>query len=104
MASTTKPSTTSSSMKAQRPPLQTCLCSPTAHPGSFRCSFHRSTHRKVPARPAGQGGRNPVSPVDTKGVGEGSKLLKAFLMQMIRPSKGIFVGGRISSPSQQGSL
>jgi hypothetical protein len=26
------------------PPRKTCMCSPTNHPGSFRCSPHRNTN------------------------------------------------------------
>uniref|UniRef100_A0ACD5YPT3 Uncharacterized protein n=1 Tax=Avena sativa TaxID=4498 RepID=A0ACD5YPT3_AVESA len=28
---------------------QTCLCSPTNHPGSFRCSRHRTPGRRLPS-------------------------------------------------------
>eukprot|EP00249_Psilotum_nudum_P013937 c24586_g1_i1 orf=119-448(+) len=34
-------------------PVKTCLCSPTSHPGSFRCRFHRALEKKWP---------HPVSP------------------------------------------
>ncbi|KAI5079342.1 hypothetical protein GOP47_0004821 [Adiantum capillus-veneris] len=48
--STPPPTTTSRSnphlppviIPASKPPA-TCLCSPTSHPGSFRCRLHRST-------------------------------------------------------------
>ncbi|KAK1269293.1 hypothetical protein QJS04_geneDACA005358 [Acorus gramineus] len=84
MASTSKFSSSSCSKKTQRPPTHACLCSPTTHPGSFRCSLHRTTtqYRKFTAQSSsGQVVRNQVT------VGEGSRLLKSFLMQMIRPSK-----------------
>ncbi|TQD88398.1 hypothetical protein C1H46_026057 [Malus baccata] len=27
--------------------IRTCSCSPTTHPGSFRCSLHRNSHKQV---------------------------------------------------------
>ncbi|PIN20317.1 hypothetical protein CDL12_06997 [Handroanthus impetiginosus] len=29
------------------PPKKTCMCSPTNHPGSFRCSLHKGLNNKV---------------------------------------------------------
>ncbi|OAY31543.1 uncharacterized protein LOC110600358 [Manihot esculenta] len=60
---------------------RTCLCSPTAHPGSFRCSLHRNFHR-VPS----------VSTVKVSSkkwelaVIDKANSLKAFLLQIIKPS------------------
>ncbi|KAL3835507.1 hypothetical protein ACJIZ3_010243 [Penstemon smallii] len=59
-----------------------CLCSPTSHPGSFRCSLHRSSRNPSP-KPKPSVNRimeNPKSMVSKLG------LLKAFLMHMIKPS------------------
>lgn len=59
-----------------------CLCSPTSHPGSFRCSLHRSS--RSPARisdPKPQKKR-VLDPSLLSKVGA----VKAFLMQLIKPS------------------
>lgn len=39
-------SSSSSSSPSSSSSSATCLCSPTTHPGSFRCSFHRDSVRK----------------------------------------------------------
>jgi len=69
------------------PPKQTCMCSPTNHPGSFRCSLHRnsnhsssSTHSQLNARRSAM--RNSV--VRIGGV-EGEWVRRA-LTALIRPS------------------
>ncbi|KAH7866894.1 hypothetical protein Vadar_026401 [Vaccinium darrowii] len=75
---------TSSLPKSPPPPPpssssnRTCLCSPTTHPGSFRCSLHRSSRvlsSKSTARV------NRLDPNQSKGF-----LLHKFLMQIIIPS------------------
>ncbi|KAI7981885.1 hypothetical protein LOK49_LG04G00160 [Camellia lanceoleosa] len=58
-----------------------CLCSPTTHPGSFRCSLHRIVH-KVPSQSTGHTASNHwgfamIAKTDS---------LKAFLLQIIKPS------------------
>ncbi|KAJ4957387.1 hypothetical protein NE237_024498 [Protea cynaroides] len=66
---------------------RTCLCSPTTHPGSFRCTLHRDTPRKV-------SNRSKIRHVLSSSVNrsESSKmiakanLLKVFLPQIIKPS------------------
>ncbi|KAL6334701.1 hypothetical protein AAG906_021360 [Vitis piasezkii] len=58
---------------------RTCLCSPTAHPGSFRCSLHRGS-----LKPCGRSTAN-INRLEPKTVTKAT-LLKAFLMQIIKPS------------------
>lgn len=54
-------------------PSRTCLCSPTKHPGSFRCSMHKKPHhRPVP--------RNYPSKLAS------CYSMKKFLIQVIKPS------------------
>ncbi|KAL6635295.1 hypothetical protein ACP70R_027966 [Stipagrostis hirtigluma subsp. patula] len=52
----------------------TCLCSPTDHPGSFRCSRHRS-----PAAASGEAG-------PTRGRAAKGRSVRALLLQKISPS------------------
>ncbi|KAJ6863431.1 hypothetical protein NC652_040087 [Populus alba x Populus x berolinensis] len=62
---------------------RTCLCSPTTHPGSFRCGLHRDSLR-VPARSRiGRGGSN-----NRGGLALVAKAnsFKAILLQIIKPS------------------
>ncbi|KAJ1382365.1 hypothetical protein SESBI_44281 [Sesbania bispinosa] len=59
-------------------PSRTCLCSPTNHPGSFRCSMHKKpAPRAVVARPL------PQSPPSSSVPHQS---LKAILLQIIKPS------------------
>lgn len=48
---------------------RTCLCSPTSHPGSFRCSFHRGS----------------VSPAPTPKTNRILDPTKALVMKLIKP-------------------
>jgi hypothetical protein len=55
------------------------MCSPTNHPGSFRCSLHKERKQEVPA---GHGNSKPASPpsppppaVVSAGPGAGSRML-----------------------------
>ncbi|XP_037450328.1 uncharacterized protein LOC119320324 [Triticum dicoccoides] len=41
-----------------------CTCSPTNHPGSFRCSLHKARKQAAPA-----GSSKPASPPSTRGPG-----------------------------------
>ena len=62
---------------------RTCLCSPTTHPGSFRCGLHRDSLR-VPARSRiGRAGSN-----NKGGLALVAKAnsFKAILLQIIKPS------------------
>ncbi|KAG4930083.1 hypothetical protein JHK82_047152 [Glycine max] len=61
-------------MKSQ--PSRTCMCSPTNHPGSFRCSMH-----KKPPLAAAVPSKWESSPMAAK-----ANSLKATLLQMIKPS------------------
>ncbi|KAK8483470.1 hypothetical protein V6N13_144324 [Hibiscus sabdariffa] len=77
-----------------------CLCSPTHHPGSFRCSFHRSSGKVSSKSEASapvpnfnrqkedQSKATMALMMSTVSSSPSSKssLMKAFLMQMIRPS------------------
>ncbi|KAJ0984797.1 hypothetical protein J5N97_003153 [Dioscorea zingiberensis] len=57
---------------------RTCLCSPTNHPGSFRCSLHRGGGvRRVSSRSVNSGNRS-----DQKKA----RSMRGLLMQIIRPS------------------
>ncbi|XVF88258.1 hypothetical protein PTKIN_Ptkin19aG0035300 [Pterospermum kingtungense] len=63
---------------------RTCLCSPTKHPGSFRCILHRNFNNKPPGR------RTRVITVSSNhrelaAVAKANSI-KAFLRQIIKPS------------------
>ncbi|KAG8494793.1 hypothetical protein CXB51_012596 [Gossypium anomalum] len=73
-----------------------CLCSPTNHPGSFRCSLHRNSD-KVSSKSAATPHVNRQRERQSKAAMmlmmsnvssslSKSSLIKAFLMQIIRPS------------------
>ncbi|XP_062221669.1 uncharacterized protein LOC133921002 [Phragmites australis] len=64
---------------AAAPKKLTCLCSPTNHPGSFRCSRHRSPRGR--AAPAAQGGE-----MGRPGRAAKGRSVRALLLQMISPS------------------
>jgi len=70
-------------------PKRTCMCSPTTHPGSFRCSLHKKSHATAPApySPNRLNARRSAmtnSLVRIRGV-EGD-LVKRALAALIRPS------------------
>lgn len=67
-------------MKSQS--SRTCMCSPTNHPGSFRCSMHKKPPRAVVARPLS---RTPSS-WNSSSMAAKANSLKAILLQMIKPS------------------
>ncbi|XP_010541934.1 PREDICTED: uncharacterized protein LOC104815293 [Tarenaya hassleriana] len=76
---------------AQKPPPPSsssprpCLCSPTTHPGSFRCSFHRIVSRKyVPRRSTADNAA--TSDWWTLSTSRKASALKALLLQIINPS------------------
>lgn len=52
-----RPTSPNRSISAQRRPEQqrkrTCMCSPTNHPGSFRCSLHKNSGSSRPAQTGG---------------------------------------------------
>ena len=62
---------------------RTCLCSPTTHPGSFRCGLHRDSLR-VPARSRiGRAGSNKKGGLALIAK---ANSFKAILLQIIKPS------------------
>ncbi|CAI9283641.1 unnamed protein product [Lactuca saligna] len=57
---------------------RTCLCSPTNHPGSFRCARHRSSSPKV--------GRKLIAEQLNRLDIKKTNLVKEFLLKIIKPS------------------
>jgi hypothetical protein len=90
------PCSTSSSVAARVPrssaaavagnKKMTCLCSPTNHPGSFRCSRHRNG----PAAPSGGGGEAVHGASSRGGTGRAAKgrSVRALLLQRIGGGPG----------------
>ncbi|OMO65271.1 hypothetical protein CCACVL1_21568 [Corchorus capsularis] len=80
-------SSSSSLSNSKSQTRMTCLCSPTTHPGSFRCSQHRNSIK----RPGGSSRRRArVVPVSSNNwelstVAKANSI-KALLLQMIKPS------------------
>ncbi|XP_023003805.1 uncharacterized protein LOC111497277 [Cucurbita maxima] len=62
-----------------------CLCSPTTHPGSFRCSFHRN-RRKASARSSSSSISAITSAQLELTVFAKANAVRAFLLHIIRPS------------------
>ncbi|XP_057969386.1 uncharacterized protein LOC131158532 [Malania oleifera] len=62
---------------------RTCLCAPTTHPGSFRCSLHRSFCKLAGRPPARTNGGRLEPKLDYSSK---TNLLKASLMKIIKPS------------------
>ncbi|KAL2242730.1 uncharacterized protein LOC105158524 [Sesamum indicum] len=65
-------------------PGRACLCSPTSHPGSFRCSLHRSPTQKEPAAE-----KNRVLELEASSTSSRMSkmgIVKAFVMKLIKPS------------------
>nr|KYP57352.1 hypothetical protein KK1_003614 [Cajanus cajan] len=58
---------------------RTCACSPSRHPGSFRCSMHR----KPPRRPLSR--TSSPNRWDSSMAAKANSL-KAILLQMLKPS------------------
>ncbi|KAM0018634.1 hypothetical protein Hdeb2414_s0026g00676201 [Helianthus debilis subsp. tardiflorus] len=57
---------------------RTCLCSPTNHPGSFRCARHRTSAPKP--------GRKSISEQLNMLDSKNTNLIKEFLMKIIKPT------------------
>ncbi|KAI3820588.1 hypothetical protein L1987_08136 [Smallanthus sonchifolius] len=55
-----------------------CLCSPTNHPGSFRCARHRASSPKL--------GRKSISEQLNRLDSKKTNLIKEFLMKIIKPT------------------
>ncbi|XAR69408.1 hypothetical protein NMG60_11000973 [Bertholletia excelsa] len=70
-------------------PKKTCMCSPTTHPGSFRCSLHKNTNsgRSISYSPNRLNARRSAMANSLVRIGtvEGD-LVKRALAQLIRPS------------------
>ncbi|KAG5242751.1 hypothetical protein OIU77_029854 [Salix suchowensis] len=79
MASRDVPDSKSNDQRQTR----TCLCSPTIHPGSFRCSLHRSFRRVSSGSRTGRGGSNPGWEL---ALVSRANSFKAILLQIIEPS------------------
>ncbi|GMJ07553.1 hypothetical protein HRI_004424500 [Hibiscus trionum] len=59
---------------------RTCLCSPTSHPGSFRCTLHRNLNKKPSTR-------NRMRAVhDSPKYHANAKPTKTVLLQIIKPA------------------
>ncbi|MQM20169.1 hypothetical protein Taro_053185 [Colocasia esculenta] len=72
-----------------KPRGRACLCAPTTHPGSFRCSLHRGC-RRIPAQPSGAaacGGTGGQAEAKAAAAAAKAKSMKALLMQIIGPSR-----------------
>ncbi|XP_061991087.1 uncharacterized protein LOC133709377 [Rosa rugosa] len=82
-----------SAMKKQVNPKRTCMCSPTSHPGSFRCSLHKNCGSHVSsssAAPYSQNRLNARRSAMTNSLvrigGVEGDLVKRALAALIRPS------------------
>ncbi|KAK7330011.1 hypothetical protein VNO77_24196 [Canavalia gladiata] len=81
MASRNPYSPTKSQYSNTNPQSRTCLCAPTIHPGSFRCSMHKKPPRAVVARPS-----NPHHHLESStSMAVKANSLKAILLQIIKP-------------------
>lgn len=69
--------TSSSSTTKPRTPSRSCLCSPTTHPGSFRCKLHRSAGKHRSAAHSAS--------VESQGAAKANSM-RALLIQIIRPT------------------
>ncbi|KAG4991011.1 hypothetical protein JHK87_024468 [Glycine soja] len=70
--------------KSQSHTKRACLCSPTTHPGSFRCSFHKKPLRTVPRNPSNNTSHHHLD--SSIFSAKADSLMKAFLLQVIKPS------------------
>ncbi|KAG7014157.1 hypothetical protein SDJN02_24331, partial [Cucurbita argyrosperma subsp. argyrosperma] len=59
-----------------------CLCAPTSHPGSFRCSLHRRPRKASDKTTLSRGSQSKAATATSTATG----LFKVFLMQAIKPS------------------
>ncbi|CAL0325669.1 unnamed protein product [Lupinus luteus] len=92
------------STTVKRQQNRTCMCSPTTHPGSFRCSLHKncgshSAARYSPNRLNARRSAMTNSLVRIRGV-EGGDIVRKALAALIRPSshqqkrRGTIFGGK----------
>ncbi|CAI8610440.1 unnamed protein product [Vicia faba] len=71
-------------------PKRTCMCSPTTHPGSFRCSLHKGFSSRAVTTPYSQNRLNARRSAMTNSLvrirGVEGDLVKRALAALIRPS------------------
>ncbi|KAI3822392.1 hypothetical protein L1987_09982 [Smallanthus sonchifolius] len=72
-------------------PKKTCMCSPTTHPGSFRCSLHKNynnNNQAITYSPNRLNARRSAMTNSLVRIGtvEGGDLVKRALAALIRPS------------------
>ncbi|XP_076944994.1 uncharacterized protein LOC143615873 [Bidens hawaiensis] len=69
-------------------PKKTCMCSPTTHPGSFRCSLHKNYNISQTYSPNRLNARRSAMANSLVRIGtvEGGDLVKRALAALIRPS------------------
>ncbi|KAF5819225.1 hypothetical protein HanRHA438_Chr02g0086671 [Helianthus annuus] len=69
-------------------PKKTCMCSPTTHPGSFRCSLHKNYNINQTYSPNRLNARRSAMTNSLVRIGtvEGGDLVKRALAALIRPS------------------
>lgn len=71
-------------------PKRTCMCSPTTHPGSFRCSLHKGFGSRAAVTPYSQNRLNARRSAMTNSLvrirGVEGDLVKRALAALIRPS------------------
>ncbi|TVU27878.1 hypothetical protein EJB05_19379, partial [Eragrostis curvula] len=82
-SSAPEPAATARAARSAAAPKLTCLCSPTNHPGSFRCSRHRNNPRARSAPAAAPGGEAAAPP---RGRAAKGRSVRALLLQKIGPS------------------
>ncbi|KAI3803045.1 hypothetical protein L1987_31193 [Smallanthus sonchifolius] len=82
-------------VKKQDTPKRTCMCSPTSHPGSFRCSLHKNSgknsnnHHNTATYPSNRLNARRSAMTNSLvriGTVEGGDLVKRALAALIRPS------------------
>ncbi|KAM1282853.1 hypothetical protein ACFX2J_025787 [Malus domestica] len=71
-------------------PKRTCMCSPTTHPGSFRCSLHKNNSHVTASAPYSQNRLNARRSAMTNSLvrigGVEGDLVRRALSALIRPS------------------
>ncbi|XP_047080337.1 uncharacterized protein LOC124691102 [Lolium rigidum] len=78
---------------------QSCMCSPTNHPGSFRCSKHKRRKQETPTC-HGHGHSKPASPPSPASLGSGA----SKMVTLVRVGRAIESGTwarRALSPTPQ---
>ncbi|XP_071737190.1 uncharacterized protein [Rutidosis leptorrhynchoides] len=77
--------------KQLQTPKRMCMCSPTSHPGSFRCNLHKNSdnHTNTPSYPSNRLNARRSAMTNSLvriGTVEGGDLVKRALSALIRPS------------------